>query len=357
MRNGQVLLKINDNLIMAMLRHTSSPFPELLLISIRFTRCWCWLYWLFALQLTPVHAAAPLPALQSHVNDYAGVLAARGPEVDAKLKAFEAQTGHQVFVLTVERLPADSSIEAYAVAVFEQWQPGRQGRDDGALLVIATGDRKMRIETGYGLEDRLTDLASARIVREQITPRFQQGDIEGGVADGVDAMLAVISGQPAAMPLTKAEDKEISGAAKWIVLCLFGVLLLFGLGMSLFAGVFGLLASVIVSVSVALLFASDWRGWMAAGAVILAWLLLRWSMVAHNVRKYHLPKARSQTLAWLKVYLFSLGFARGGPARKRERDDSSSGSSSSGSSGGSSSDNGTSGGGGRSGGGGASGSW
>lgn len=307
--------------------------------------------------MTLAHAAAPLPILQSHVNDYAGVLAARGPAIDATLKAFEAQTGHQVFVLTVDRIPADTSIEAYAVAVFEQWQPGRKGRDDGALLVIATGDRKMRIETGYGLEDKLTDLHSARIVREVITPRFQQGDIEGGVADGVDAMLAVISGQPAAAPQAgaKLENRDISGAAKWIVLGLFGVLLLFALGMSLFAGVFGLLASVIVAVSVVLLFASDWRGWLGAGAVVLAWLLLRWWMVANNVRKYHLPKARSQTLAWLGVYLFSLGFARGGPQKKRERDDRRSGGGSSGGS--SSGGSGTSGGGGRSGGGGASGSW
>lgn len=323
-----------------------------------FLRACRWLGMLFLLQWTHAHAAVSVPALQSHVNDYAGVLAARGPAIDAKLKAFEAQTGHQVFVLTVERLPADTSIEAYAVAVFDQWQPGRKGKDDGALLVVATGDKKMRIETGYGLEDRLTDLASARIVREVITPRFRQGDIEGGVADGVDAMLAVTAGQPAAAPLASAgtQDREISGAAKWIVLGLFGVLLLFGLGMSLFAGVFGLMASVIVSVSVVLLFASDWRGWLGAGAVILAWLLLRWSMVANNVRTYHLPKARSKTLAWLKVYLFALGFARGGPARQRERDDDrSSGGGSSGSS--SSGGSGTTGGGGRSGGGGASGSW
>lgn len=324
------------------------------MISPRLTHPWTWLCALCLLAMTLAHAATPLPVLQSHVNDYAGVLAARGPAIDATLKAFEAQTGHQIFVLTVERLPADTSIEAYAVAVFEQWQPGRKGRDDGALLVIATGDKKMRIETGYGLEDRLTDLASARIVREVITPRFKQGDIEGGVAAGVDAMLAVIAGQPAA--LAKVEDREISGAAKWIVLGLFGVLLLFGLGMSLFAGVFGLLASAIVAVSVAVVFASDWRGWIGAGAVVLAWLLLRWWLVANNVRKYHLPKARSKTLAWLKVYLFSLGFARGGPQKKRERDDrhSSGGGSSGGSSSGGS---GTTGGGGRSGGGGASGSW
>ena len=305
------------------------------------------------------HAAAPVPALQSHVNDYAGVLAARGPAIDATLKAFEAQSGHQVFVLTVDSIGGYASIEAYAVAVFEQWQPGRKGRDDGALLVVATGQRAMRIETGYGLEDKLTDLHSARIMREVITPRFKQGDIEGGVADGVDAMLAVIAGQPAAVPQASAgpQDREISGAAKWIVLGLFGVLLLFGLGMSLFAGVFGLLASVIVAVSVALMFASDWRGWMGAGAVVLAWLLLRWSMVANNVRKYHLPKARYKALAWLKVYLFSLGFARGGPARKRERDHNRSSGGGGSSGGGSSGGSGTTGGGGRSGGGGASGSW
>jgi uncharacterized protein len=323
----------------------------------RFLRAARWLCALLLLQLTLVHAAAPLPSLQSHLNDYAGVLPARGPAIDAKLKAFEAQSGHQVFVLTVDRLPADTSIEAYAVAVFEQWQPGRKGRDDGALLVIATGDKKMRIETGYGLEDKLTDLQSARIVREVIAPRFKQGDIEGGVADGVDAMLAVIGGQPVAAPLANAatQDKEISGAAKWIVLGLFGFLLLFALGMSLFAGVFGLLASVIVAVSTVAMFASDWRGWIAAVAVVLAWLLLRWKMVAFNVRKYHLPKAQHKTLVWLKVYLFAMGFARGGTQRKRERDDrrdSDSGSSDSGSSG-----SGTSGGGGRSGGGGASGSW
>ncbi|WP_426075568.1 TPM domain-containing protein [Janthinobacterium sp. PSPC3-1] len=327
------------------------------MISPRLSRLWTWLCALCLMAMTLAHAATPLPILQSHVNDYAGVLAARGPAIDATLKTFETQSGHQVFVLTVDRLPADTSIDAYAVAVFEQWQPGRKGRDDGALLVIATGDRKMRIETGYGLEDKLTDLHSARIVREVITPRFQQGDIEGGVADGVDAMLAVISGQPAAAPLAgaKVANKEISGAAKWIVLGLFGFLLLFALGMSLFAGVFGLLASVIVAVSVVLLFASDWRGWIIAGTVVLAWLLLRWWMVANNVRKYHLPKARNQTLAWLGVYLFSLGFARGGPQKKRERNDRRSGGGTSG--GGSSGGSGTSGGGGRSGGGGASGSW
>ena len=112
------------------------------------------------------------------------MLAARGAAIDARLKAFEAQTGHQVFVLTVPSTGTGNSIEAYAVAVFEQWQPGRKGRDDGALLVIATGDKTMRIEAGYGLEDKLTDLQSARIVREVITPKFKQGDIEGGVADG-----------------------------------------------------------------------------------------------------------------------------------------------------------------------------
>ncbi|MGK5024101.1 TPM domain-containing protein [Janthinobacterium sp. RB2R34] len=321
---------------------------------------------LLQLCCTLAQAAITVPPLQSHVNDVAGVLAARGPAIDAQLKAFEAQTGHQVFVLTVPSTGTGNSIEAYALAVFEQWQPGRKGQDDGALLVIATGDKTMRIEAGYGLEGKLTDLQSARIVREVITPKFRQGDIEGGVADGVEAMLAVIGGQPlpAQAAAAKAEEKEISGAAKWIVLGIFGCLALFALGMSLFAGVFGLLASIAVAVAVVMLAKGDSRAaaWAGAAVLVLAWLLLRWKMVAANVRRYHLPKARHKLLAWLKVYLFAMGFARGGPQRKRERDDgrrsdSDSDSDSSGSSSSGSSTSGTSGSGGRSGGGGASGSW
>lgn len=319
-------------------------------------RQWAWLCALCLMAISLAHAAIAVPPLQSHVNDVAGVLAARGPAIDARLKAFEAQTGHQVFVLTVPTTGAGNSIEAYAVAVFEQWQPGRKGKDDGALLVISTGERSLRIEAGYGLEDRLTDLQSARIVREVITPKFKQGDIEGGVADGVDAMLSVIAGQPLpAQVAAKPEERNISGAAKWIVLGIFGLLALFALGMSLFAGVFGLLASMAVAVVVVMLAGGEARACLGAGVLVLAWLLLRWKLVAANVRKYHLPKARHKTLAWLKVYLFALGFARGGPQRKRERDarrDTDSGSSDSDSSG-----SGTSGGGGRSGGGGASGSW
>lgn len=87
------------------------------------------------------HAAITAPPLRSHVNDVAGVLAARGPAIDARLKSFEAQTGHQIYVLTVPSTGAGTSIDAYALAVFEQWQPGRKDQDDGALLLIATGPR------------------------------------------------------------------------------------------------------------------------------------------------------------------------------------------------------------------------
>jgi len=156
--------------------------------------------------MTLAHAAITAPPLRSHVNDVTGVLAARGPAIDARLKSFEAQTGHQIYVLTVPSTGAGTSIDAYALAVFEQWQPGRKDQDDGALLVIATGERAMRIEAGYGLEDRLTDLQSARIVREVITPRFKEGDIEGGVAAGVEAMLTVIAGQP--LPAQAAADRS-----------------------------------------------------------------------------------------------------------------------------------------------------
>lgn len=341
------------------------PPEEPPLIPMRLMSPWKWLCswlcsWLCAccllqLAIPPVQAAPAYPALQSHVNDYAGVLAGRGPAIDAQLKAFEARSGHQVFVLTVDSTGAQS-IDAYALAVFEQWQPGRKGRDDGALLVLAVADRAMRIEAGYGLEGTLTDVRSARIVRDVIAPHLKQGDYDGGVAAGVDAMLAVIAGNPdsGAPPAASAPVAE-SAAARWIVLGLFGSLALFAVGMSLFAGLFGLLLSAALALLLAIIW-PDWRGHAGAAALLLAWLLLRWRLVAANVRQYHLPKARFAALAWLKVYLFAFGFARGGPASKREhaatRERDSGASSSGGGSG-----SGTSGGGGRSGGGGASGSW
>jgi uncharacterized protein len=150
-----------------------------------------------ALLLTVARSIAlDVPYLTGHVNDLAPMLTAEQRErLEGGLRDLERRTGAQVAVLTIPSLRGES-LEAYSVKVAQAWRLGRKGVDDGALFLIAKQDRKMRIEVGYGLESRLTDLISRRILDEDVRPRFNQGDFAGGIEAGADAIARVISGEP-----------------------------------------------------------------------------------------------------------------------------------------------------------------
>ncbi len=87
-------------------------------------------------------------------------------------------------------------LEEYSVKVAQTWKLGQKGKDNGILLLISRDDHKVRIEVGYGLEGTLTDLRSNEIIDQVIRPRFRQGDFDGGVEQGVDAIVKVLHGQP-----------------------------------------------------------------------------------------------------------------------------------------------------------------
>ena len=86
----------------------------------------------------------------------------------------------------------------------EAWKIGRKKVDDGAILLVAKNDRKLRIEVGYGLEGALTDVTAKRIIDEIITPKFRSGDFAGGISDGVDRIIGVIDGEPLPAPTAAA---------------------------------------------------------------------------------------------------------------------------------------------------------
>jgi uncharacterized protein len=92
------------------------------------------------------------------------------------------------------------TIEQYSLRVAEAWKIGRRKIDDGAILVVAKDDRKLRIEVGYGLEGALTDVTAKRIIDEVITPKFRNSDFGGGISDGVNRILRVIDGEPLPAP-------------------------------------------------------------------------------------------------------------------------------------------------------------
>jgi len=144
----------------------------------------------------PVLAAAAIPALDDPVVDTANALSAstRATLREQALQ-LQARKGAQLQVLVVPSV-GDDGIEAYAQRVFEQWQLGRAGVDDGVLLLVAVQDRRVRIQTGYGLEGTVPDAYAARIIDKAIVPRLREGDLDQGLLDGSKVLVALIDGEP-----------------------------------------------------------------------------------------------------------------------------------------------------------------
>ncbi len=140
-------------------------------------------------------ALVAAPPLTGRVVDQTGTLSAGDiTSLTQTLQDLQTRKGSQIAVLIVPTTDGEA-IEQYALRVAEAWKIGRKKIDDGALLVIAKNDRRLRIEVGYGLEGALTDATTKRIIDEDITPKFKAGDFGGGVAAGVDKMVRIVNGE------------------------------------------------------------------------------------------------------------------------------------------------------------------
>ena len=138
--------------------------------------------------------ALEIPPLKGRVNDTAGVLQ-RGTagEIERYLAGVEGASGAQIVLLTVASLEGES-LEYYALHTAESWGIGRAVSDNGALLLVAMREKKIRIEVGYGLESVLTDAMSGYIIREIMVPAFRAGNIEAGIAGGLQALGGAVTG-------------------------------------------------------------------------------------------------------------------------------------------------------------------
>ncbi|MET0733057.1 MAG: YgcG family protein [Casimicrobiaceae bacterium] len=144
---------------------------------------------------------APIPPLRARVTDLTSTLSASEQQgLEQKLAAYERDTGNQLAVLMVPSTQPEP-IETYSIRVAEAWKIGRKGQDNGALIVVAKNDRKLRLEVGYGLEGVLTDLTARRIIAENIAPLFRQNQYAAGISAGVDRVIAVVGkGEPLPPP-------------------------------------------------------------------------------------------------------------------------------------------------------------
>ena len=141
----------------------------------------------------PALADPKFPPLTGRVVDDAHVLSADTVQkLDGELAALEQQTGRQLVVATVPDLQG-YEIEDYGYQLGRTWQIGRKGQNDGVIFLIAPKERKVRIEVGYGLEPVLTDALSNVILQRKVLPAFKAGNMQQGVIDGTEAIIAQLA--------------------------------------------------------------------------------------------------------------------------------------------------------------------
>ena len=139
--------------------------------------------------------ALDVPQLKGRVNDYADMISAPAEaRLEEELNSFEQSDSTQVVILTIPSLEGEV-IEEFGIRAAEAWKIGQAGKDNGVILIASKGDREMRIEVGRGLEGRLTDLMSGRIIDLVMKPRFKRGDFDGGFIAGISAIIDASRGE------------------------------------------------------------------------------------------------------------------------------------------------------------------
>jgi uncharacterized protein len=168
------------------------------------------------------------PSPTRFVTDGAGFLSAPAQdELEQRLTRYERDTGHQV-LLWIGQTTGGEPLETWAVRAFAAWRVGRKGLDDGVAVFILAADRKLRIEVGYGLEDRVPDAVAARIIGDRMVPRLRAGDQDGAARAGVTGVLGALGGEtgaPREAARGRGDPPEMS-LGRLIVLGLIGLVVL-----------------------------------------------------------------------------------------------------------------------------------
>ena len=145
--------------------------------------------------LLPLSAKLNLPGLKMMVNDEAGILNKQEElELESLLRVIKERTSAEMVLVIVKNLQG-LAIEDYSMRLAEKWKVGKADRDNGVILLVSTGDRKIRLEVGYGLEGILTDARSSYIINENILPSFRKNDYFGGIKAGIVSAGGLISGE------------------------------------------------------------------------------------------------------------------------------------------------------------------
>ena len=145
---------------------------------------------------------------KGRVSDYTDLLTNdQITQLDSQLQRYEEETTNQIAVAIFKNLEGES-LEDFSIRLAERWKIGTR-RDNGVILLVFLDDRKLRIEVGYGLEGALTDAISSSIIRNDIAPRFRQGDYYGGIEAGIQRIIEATRGEYKAEPNTQKNNRSI----------------------------------------------------------------------------------------------------------------------------------------------------
>jgi uncharacterized protein len=160
------------------------------------------------------------------VNDYTNTL---NPEqvsqLEKKLIAFDDSTSNQVAVVILKSV-GDYDINEYALELGRKWGIGGKEKNNGVILLIALGDRKMSIQTGYGLEGALPDIYTKRIIENDIKPFFKNGDYYNGIEAGTNSIISLIKGEyKNDSPKKAKKSKGSAGFAVIIIIIIIAMII------------------------------------------------------------------------------------------------------------------------------------
>lgn len=182
----------------------------------------------FALFCWSVHSLAEpqFPVLTGRVVDQAGLLSqSEKSALVSTLASHEQRTGNQIVIVILRSLEG-YDIADYGYQLGRYWRIGEADRDNGALLIVAPNERKVRIEVGYGLEGTLTDAHSHQIIQQQILPRFKSGDFAGGIRQGITAIVATTEGTDPAPNPRSSSDHSLDSASELPFYLIVGMIFL-----------------------------------------------------------------------------------------------------------------------------------
>jgi uncharacterized protein len=160
------------------------------------------------------------------VVDNAHILSpSQAEELEAKLVAFDNNTSNQIAIAIVSSLN-DQPIEDVAVNTLREWKIGDKKKNNGILIVVAVEDRKIKIETGYGLEGAIPDVTCSDIIEKDIKPAFRQKDYFGGLSKATDDLGKAAAGEYSVQRAPRSGGKGAGNIFKFIIIVIIVIVIL-----------------------------------------------------------------------------------------------------------------------------------